>query len=447
VQEVILPKLGLTMEEGSIVRWLKAEGDTVEKGEVLFEVQTDKVVMEVESSASGVLGKILVHEDETVPIAQVIAYITEPGEQVPESLPDATPSDSAVGVPGRPRSSISEAGPILATPAARRLARDEGIDLGEVSGTGKKGMIVKDDVRAVVAGAQAVAPAAEEPGLRPKASPAARRVARDRGIALEMVQGSGPGGRIVEQDVLDFTTGDVKPGVEEGRLVPLSPIQKLMAKRMSESFSVAPHFYLGLEVNAAALVELRQRLLPICQMRADVRLTFTDLLVKLVGATLRDHPYANATWEDGSVRLYGEINVGLATAVDDGLVVPVIRNADRLSLTEIAGVRSALAAKAVEGSLSLDEVTGGTFTLTNLGMLGVDVFQAIINPPQSAILATGRIAERPVVENGQVVARPTIHLTLSVDHRVLDGATGARFLQDLRRVIEDPYEFFLKDVV
>ena len=449
MHEVILPKLGLTMEEGSIVRWLKAEGDTVEKGELLFEVQTDKVVMEVESPASGILGKILVREDETVPIAQVVAYITEPGEAVPESLPSAAPVGPAAasGTVSGGEPSVSEAVPTLATPAARRLARDKGVDLDGVRGSGKKGMIVKSDVLAVLAGPLAVAAGAEKPDSRPKASPAARRVARERGVALDSVSGSGPGGRIVEQDVLDFAARAVRPVDDTERLVPLSHIQKLMADRMSESFSLAPHFYLGLEVNAAALVELRQRLLPICQMRADVRLTFTDLLVKLVGATLRDHPYANATWEKGTIRLYGEINVGLATAVDDGLVVPVIRDADRLSLTEIAAARSALASKAAEGSLSLDEVTGGTFTLTNLGMLGVDVFQAIINPPQSAILATGRIADRPVVEDGQVVARPTIHLTLSVDHRVLDGATGARFLQDLRSVIEDPYEFFLKDVV
>jgi pyruvate dehydrogenase E2 component (dihydrolipoamide acetyltransferase) len=186
---------------------------------------------------------------------------------------------------------------------------------------------------------------------------------------------------------------------------------------------------------------------PICEKKADVRVTFTDLLIKVVAVTLRAHPYANATWENGRIRLFEEVNLGLAAAVDEGLVVPVIGHADRLSLTEIARARSSLAAKASQGRLSLDEVTGGTFTLTNLGMLGVDVFQAIINPPQSAILATGRIADRPVVENGQVVAKPTIHLTLSVDHRVLDGASGARFLQDLRRVIEDPYEFFLKDVV
>jgi len=177
-----------------------------------------------------------------------------------------------------------------------------------------------------------------------------------------------------------------------------------------------------------------------------VRLTFTDMLARLLAATLRDHPLANATWEEGRIRLYREINIGLATAVDDGLVVPVIKGADELSLAEIALARRELADRATAGKLTLDEVTGGTFTLTNLGMLGVDVFQAIINPPQSAILATGRIAERPVVEKGQVVARPTIYLTLSVDHRVLDGATAARFLQDLQALIEDPYQFFLRDV-
>jgi pyruvate dehydrogenase E2 component (dihydrolipoamide acetyltransferase) len=447
VHEVIMPKLGLTMEEGTIVRWLKSEGDTVEEGDVLFEVQTDKVVMEVESQASGILGRILVYEDETVPIAQAVAYIVSPGEEVPESVAHLASAESAVSGVRRPEPAVRKAGAIVATPAAKRLARDQGIDLGQVMGTGKKGMVVKGDVLAAMERAAEATQLPGERGPRPKASPAARRVAREHGIALETVVGSGPGGRIVEQDVLDLVPEGAKPGVDGGKVVALSPIHRLMAERMTQSFSQVPHFYLGVEVNAAALVELRQRLVPICEKKADVRVTFTDLLIKVVGVTLRAHPYANATWENGRVRLFEEVNLGLATAVDEGLVVPVIGHADRLSLTEISKARSSLAAKASQGRLSLDEVTGGTFTLTNLGMLGVDVFQAIINPPQSAILATGRIADRPVVENGKVVARPTIHLTLSVDHRVLDGASGARFLQDLRRVIEDPYEFFLKDVV
>ena len=442
-----MPKLGLTMEEGTIVRWLKSEGDTVEEGDVLFEVQTDKVVMEVESRASGILGRILVYEDETVPIAQAVAYIVSPGEEIPDSVAHVAPAESAVSGVRRPEPAVRKAGAIVATPAAKRLARDQGIGLTQVTGTGKKGMVVKGDVLAAMERAADVTQLPGERGPRPKASPAARRVAREHGIALETVVGSGPGGRIVEQDVLDLVAKGVKPAVEGGKVVALSPIHRLMAERMTQSFSQTPHFYLGVEVNAAALVELRQRLVDICEKKADVRVTFTDLLIKLVAVTLRAHPYANATWENGRIRLFEEINLGLAAAVDEGLVVPVIGHADRLSLTEIAKARSILAAKASQGRLSLDEVTGGTFTLTNLGMLGVDVFQAIINPPQSAILATGRIADRPVVENGKVVARPTIHLTLSVDHRVLDGASGARFLQDLRRVIEDPYEFFLKDVV
>ncbi|HUV74818.1 MAG TPA: 2-oxo acid dehydrogenase subunit E2, partial [Anaerolineae bacterium] len=380
-------------------------------------------------------------------IAQAVAYIVSPGEEVPDSVAHVAPAESAVSGVRRPEPAVRKAGAIVATPAAKRLARDQGIGLTQVTGTGKKGMVVKGDVLAAMERAAEVTQLPGERGPRPKASPAARRVARERGIALETVVGSGPGGRIVEQDVLDLVAKGVKPAVEGGKVVALSPIHRLMAERMTQSFSQTPHFYLGVEVNAAALVELRQRLVDICEKKADVRVTFTDLLIKLVAVTLRAHPYANATWENGRIRLFEEVNLGLAAAVDEGLVVPVIGHADRLSLTEIAKARSILAAKASQGRLSLDEVTGGTFTLTNLGMLGVDVFQAIINPPQSAILATGRIADRPVVENGKVVARPTIHLTLSVDHRVLDGASGARFLQDLRRVIEDPYEFFLKDVV
>lgn len=444
--EVIMPKLGLTMEEGTIVRWLKAEGDTVEKGEVLFEVQTDKVVMDVECPASGILGKILVGEDETVPVVHVVAYIVAPGEEIPEfpSKVDITEVVPAKEIPAKPQ---QIAKPMMATPAARRLARDKGVDLAKVTGSGKDGMILKEDVLAALEVRQEPAPEVAVAEGKVKASPAARRVAREHGVALQEVPGTGPADRILERDVLDFVAARQRLAVEKGEFFPLGPIRKLMAERMSQSFSTAPHFYLGVEVKAAALVELRERLLPVCEEKAGVRLTFTDMLIKLLAATLQDHPLANATWEEGKIRLYPEINIGLATTVEEGLVVPVIKGADELSLTEIALARSELAEKATAGKLALEQVTGGTFTLTNLGMLGVDVFQAIINPPQSAILATGRIAERPVVEEGQVVARPTIHLTLSVDHRVLDGATAAYFLQGLQTLIEDPYQFFLRDVV
>ncbi len=439
-----MPKLGLTMEEGTIVRWLKAEGDNVEKGDIIFEVQTDKVVMEVESPGSGILGRILVGEDETVPIATIVAYLVAPGEEVAELVP--TVDISTPAVPKEVREVRRESRrQVVATPAARRLARDEGVDLTLVSGTGKEGMVVKDDVRAALEGPAKAPSEVVSTRESVKASPAARRVARERGVDLREIIGSGPGGRIVEQDVLDFVPArESMPLAEE--FFPLGAVRKLMAQRMSESFSSAPHYYLGVEARAAGLVELRERLLPMCEENHGVRLTFSDMLVRLLAATLRDHPLANAAWEEGQIRLYREINIGLATAVDEGLVVPVIKGADELTLTDIALTRRELTEKAIAGKLALDEVTGGTFTLTNLGMLGVDIFQAIINPPQSAILATGRIAERPVVEEGRVVARPTIYLTLSVDHRVLDGATAARFLQDLQVLIEDPYDFFVHEV-
>lgn len=416
--EVIMPKLGLTMEEGTIIRWLKGEGEEVEKGESLLEVQTDKVVMEVEAPASGTLGKILTPEGDTVPVVQVIAYILEPAEEAPEEWP--IPVVAAEAVPGKP---IFAAKP-LATPAVKRFARDKGIDLAQVRGSGEGGMITREDLLRFLE--EKPAPEVVE---RVKASPRARRLAQEKGVDLSRVPGSGPQGRITEKDLLDFLAAQ--------ELLTPGPIQRLTAQRMSESFTSTPHFYLTIEAKATKLVELRERLRPAVEEKVGVRLTFTDILIALVAKALRDHPLANASWEEGSIRIWKEINIGLATALEEGLVVPVIKKADEKGLAQIASERKELADKATEGRLRLEQLEGGTFTLTNLGMFGVDEFGAIINPPQSAILAVGRIAERPVVEDGQVVPRPTIRLTLSLDHRVLDGAEGARFLSDLKALIEE----------
>jgi pyruvate dehydrogenase E2 component (dihydrolipoamide acetyltransferase) len=421
MREVIMPKLGLTMEEGTIIRWLKAEGEKVEKGKPLFEVQTDKVVMEVEAPASGTLGKILTPEGETVPVVQVIAYILEPGEEAPEKWP------IPVAIAEAALAKVVSSAKVLATPAARRLARDEGINLTQIRGSGEGGMITREDLLHFLE--EKPAPKVVE---RVKATPRARRLAQEKGVDLSQVRGTGPEGRITEKDLLDFLAAQ--------ELLTPGPIQRLTAQRMSESFTSAPHFYLTIEAKATKLVELRDRLRPIIEEKAGVRLTFTDILIVLVAKALRDHPLANASWEEGSIRIWKEMNIGLATAVEEGLIVPVIKRADEKALAQIARERKELADKAAEGRLSLEELEGGTFTLTNLGMFGVDEFGAIINPPQSAILAVGRIGERPVVEEGLVVARPTIRLTLSVDHRVLDGAEGARFLSDLKRLIEEPEE-------
>jgi len=418
--EVIMPKLGLTMEEGTIIRWLKEQGEEVEKGEPLFEVQTDKVVMEVEAPASGTLGKILIPEGETVPVVQVIAYILEPGEEAPEEWPIPVAIAEAASV--KP---VSEA-KVLATPAAKRVARDMGIDLAQVRGSGEGGMVTREDLLRFLEEKPAPAVTAPE---RVKASPRARRLAQEKGVDISQVRGTGPQGRITERDLLDFLAAQ--------ELLTPGPIQRVTAQRMTESFTSTPHFYLTIEAKATKLVELRERLRPIIEEKAGAHLTFTDILIVLVAKALRDHPLANASWEEGRIRIWKEINIGLATAVEEGLIVPVIKRADEKGLAQIARERKELANKAAEGRLSLEELEAGTFTLTNLGMLGVDEFGAIINPPQSAILAVGRIAERPVVEEGEVVARPTIRLTLSLDHRVWDGAQGARFLSDLKALIEE----------
>jgi len=425
-----MPKLGLTMEEGTIIRWLKGEGEKVEKGEPLFEVQTDKVVMEVEAPASGTLGKILTPEGETVPVVQVIGYILEPGEEAPEEWPIlAAIREAALAKP------VSGTR-VLATPAAKRLARDKGIDLTKVRGSGEGGMITREDLLRFLEEKPAPEVTAAE---RVKATPRARRLAQEKGVDLSQVRGTGPQGRITEQDLLDFLAAQefLTPG----------PIQRLTAQRMAESFTSAPHFYLTIEAKATKLVELRERLRSVVEKKVGVGLTFTDILIALVAKALRDHPLANASWVEGRIRICKEINIGLATAVKEGLVVPVIKRADEKTLDQIAKERKELADKAAEGRLRLEELEGGTFTVTNLGMFGVDEFGAIINPPQSAILAVGQIAERPVVEDGQVVARPTIWLTLSLDHRVLDGAEGARFLSDLRALIEEPEEAFKVEII
>jgi len=430
VTEVIMPKLGLTMEEGTIIRWLKREGEEVKKGEPLFEVQTDKVVMEVEAPVSGTLGKILAHEGDTIPVVQVIAYILESGEEAPKEWP--VPVAVAEAAPAK---AVSEA-KVLATPAARRLARDKGLDLAQVRGSGEGGLVTREDILRSLE----EKPAPEIIALeRVKASPRARRLAQEKGVDLSQVRATGPQGRVTEKDLLDFLAAQ--------ELLTPGPIQRLTAQRMAESFTSAPHFYLTIEAKATKLVELRERLHPIIEERVGVHLTFTDILIALVAKVLKDHPLANASWEEGRIRIWKEINIGLATAVKEGLIVPVIERADEKRLAQIAKERKELADKASEGRLSLEELEGGTFTLTNLGMFGVDEFGAIINPPQSAILAVGRIAERPVVEEGLVAARPTIRLTLSVDHRVWDGAQGARFLSKLKALIEQPEDLSGEDTM
>jgi pyruvate dehydrogenase E2 component (dihydrolipoamide acetyltransferase) len=454
--DLIMPKLGLTMEEGTIVRWLVDEGAQVEKGQPVLEVETDKVVVEVEATASGIIGPLLVGEGQTVPVTTLLARIYAPGEKVE---PGATASQKTGDAVPAPR----------ITPVARRVAEKEGVDLSSIPIRGPGERIRARDIQAAQTERQGDGKRTRQ---RIFSSPRARKRARELGVDWHSLPGSGPRGRVVEKDVLRAATPSpalplrgggsgagegVSPPPLRGRAregVPVLPmeggwgdvtwetptsVQRLTAERMVASFGGAPHFYLSAEVHAGALLDLRSRLLPFIERRTGVRLTLTDLLVKILGITLAEYPRANAFWEEGRIGLNRQVNVGIAVATDAGLVVPVLRQAGSKSLSQIALERAQLVEKARAGTLSVDDLSGGTFTLTNLGMFRVDAFQAILNPPQSAILAVGRIVERPAVVDGQLVAHPAAVLSLSCDHRVLDGALAAQFLGRVVELIEEPY--------
>jgi len=382
--QVIMPALGMAQESGKVLRWLKAEGQSVAQGEPLLEIETDKVTVSLEAPASGILAQVRAAEGETVPVGQLIALIAAPGEPLPErsassTIPLATPSGD------RPQ-------PLSPTPASGSVP----------SGT----------------------PA------RPYASPKARRLARQRGVDLAAFVGTGPGGAVL--------AGDVRVG---GRTVSAPPptlatsaVWRVMAERTTQSWTSAPHFFLFRDVNARALLSARD----VCRDRGSSEVTYTDLLVRVTAAALREHPRLNGRWESGRVIANADINVGLAVAVKDGLIVPVIHRADQLSLEEIVARRLELMKRAQEGALELSDVQGGTFTLSNLGMYGVDAFTAVLNPPQAAILAVGRIADRVVPVEGRPGVQPMMTLSLACDHRVADGVRGAQFLETLAALLAKP---------
>jgi len=392
--EVIMPKLGLTMTEGTILNWLKREGDTVQEGEPLFEVATDKVSLEVEAPATGTVLSILVGEGIAVPLSTIIAYIGEPGEALPdlEEHPVAAPAEEHVlhsETTRAAQSAPSSEGPIKASPIAKRMAKEHGIDLNTIQGTGPQGRIIEADVQKVIDGGLAGLPSQDAAAV-------------------------------------------------PSELYSLNTVKRLTARRMSESFQTAPHFYLNIELNVSKLYNMRANLLPFIEERIGIRITYTDLILRALALALPAHPLINATWVEGQIRAYKEVHLGVAMATDKGLVVGVIHRAESLSLEQTIQARAELGDKAKQDSLAPEDITGGTFTFTNLGMYGVDEFTPILNPPQSAILAAGAIIERPIGEDGQIVLRPTLRLTLAVDHRVADGVDGARFLQDLRKHLEQP---------
>ncbi len=427
---VIMPKFGMTMEEGTIIGWLKEEGQVVEKGEPLLEVMTDKIVMEVEAPASGVLKGIRAFADEVVPVAQVIAYIAAPGEEIEEE------KEAEPGVAVEVAALAPPAKRVRPTPTARRLAEESGVDLSRVAGSGPGGRITAADVRAYLERTAALLD-------RVRATPAARHLAKERGLDLKEVSGSGPEGVIIRADVAAFAArkpaAAPTPAAEEVQVVPLAGMRRVIAQRMQANAQTAPHITITMEVDMSEARRARERLLEPIQAETGQRLSMTALLVRAVAATLKHHPFVNATLAGEEIRLLPWINVGVAVALEEGLIVPVIPNADRKSLAEITVALEDLVRRARQNELTPDEVSGGTFTISNLGMYGVDEFTAIINLPESAILAVGQVKDRPIALDGEVSIRPIMKMSLSADHRVLDGAVAARFLADLKAALENPY--------
>ena len=380
-----MPALEMAQETGKIVSWAKKEGETVTKGEVLLEVETDKAVVEVEATADGVLAGVKSREGDVVPVGQTIAWLVAPGEQPPADSPNLAPAARAT----------------TASPSAR----------GQ-----------RDSQPAVALG---------EGPKSSQISPKARRLAKEKGVDITKLTGTGPDGTITSEDVLKAAEA---PQPQSAPAATLSAVARLMAERTTQSWTQVPHFFLVRDVEAGALIALREKL-------GTKAVTHTDLLVALVARVLAKHPKMNASWDGSSTRLNPAINISIAMAVQDGVVGAVVPNADKISLTEIGSQRKELTERARGGRLKPADVAGGTFTITNLGMYNVDAFNAIIAPPQAGILAVGRIADRVVAVNGQPAVRPMMTLTLSGDHRVIDGAQGALFLNDLADAIASPAQW------
>jgi pyruvate dehydrogenase E2 component (dihydrolipoamide acetyltransferase) len=412
-KDILMPLLSPSMTEGKLVKWLKKEGDAIKSGDVLAEVETDKATMDLEAFDSGILRKILVEEGSSVPINSRIGIIGAKDEKIDESAPAAAPAPKAEAKADAPKEESKPA------PAPAPT----------VSST--------------------PAPPAPSSGARVKASPLAKKIALEKHVDLSRLSGSGPGGRIVKLDVLNAPANGFSRG--GGSLYPSGPIAKeasvklttmraVIAKRLLESKTQIPHFYLEIEIDAKPLLDLRAQLNDsLGKLTPPVKLSLNDFVLKAAAEAVRRVPAVNASFEGDSIRQHPQVQLSFAVAIPEGLITPIIREAQDKSLIQISGEAKALAAKAREGKLKPEEFQGGTFTISNLGMLGIDRFSAIINPPQAAILAVGNIVKKPVVgPNDEITVGHRQSITLSCDHRVVDGAVGAAYLKELRELLEKP---------
>lgn len=425
-KKIIMPKFGMDQEVGTVSAWLKNEGDTVTKGEPILEVETDKVNMEVEANADGILAGINAGPGDTVPIGQVIAYILEPGESLP----------AEIAAPARPAAAPqADVATVKTTPVAERVAESHGIEARNVAPARIGERVTRADVEAHlarVAGDGAV-----------RAVPAARRLAREMGIDLAQVTGTGPQGRIQSRDVRQTARSQaaVTPVVAPGeravrRQIPLTNMRRTIAERLTASVRDIPQFTVRMDIHLERALEM------VADLRSnsdEVKVTLTAFLVKACAWALSKHPGVNASYGADTITEWEDVNIGVAVSVEQGLLVPVVRRANQLSTVDIAAQIADLGQRARAGKLQPQELQGGTFTISNLGMFGVDSFTAIINPPEAAILAVGRVAKVPVVLDGdRIEIRQLASFTLTADHRLVDGAKAAQFLADLKKAIEHP---------
>ena len=441
--ELKMLQMDQTMTKGKIGKWLVKEGDTVTEGQPLLEIETDKVVHEQESPTDGVIAQILAEEGTNVPVNALLAIIGAPGEEVERVEADTKTEQQKPVEPAQPKATPSVTTTIepKASPAARQLAEKLAIDLTEVTASGPGGRILEGDVQRYI---DLRVPVPTE-AARLKASPLARRLAKEHGVNLSSIAGSGPDGRVVRDDVLQAASAAPEisavetPALQQAtEVIAMEGIRGIIAERMTLSVQTNASVTLHTEVDATAFVELRGMLNDKLQAK-EVSITYTDLLVKVVANALGEHPRLNATLTDEGIHLLSEINIGVAVALEDGLVVPVVRDADKERLSEISTQVKSFAERARGNQLTPGELQGGTFTITNLGNFGIDAFTPIINPPESAILGVGRILKKPVVHNDEIVIRSMLTLSLTFDHRVVDGAPAAQFLQTVSGYIQDPY--------
>ena len=405
--EVKMPKLGLTMVEGKIVEWKKKEGENVRKGEILLVIETEKISYDYDSPESGIIGRIVVQEGQTALVGATLAYILGSGETL-DSIPE------------------------------KAITNVKEID------------VIADGLSSLNAQSSSGGVTLREDKKKAKISPLAKKLAEDRGLDITRVKGTGPEGRIVKEDILNFIdeTGNkavvsaTKPKEihhEQSKLIPLTSMRQVIARRMAHSFQTAPHSWTHAKVNATNLKSTRDFLIQSVQSVTGQRLTYTDLMIKIVAKALEDHPAVNCRWTDNGIEMLADINIGIAVSIPNGLIVPVICNANAKSIAEITRTRADLVLRAKAGKLTLDEISGGTFTITNLGTVaGIISLNPIINSPEAAILGVGALMEEPVVEAGQIVVQLCLTLTLGIDHRVLDGFIAAQFLSRIKELMEQP---------